>query len=398
MLSMPQKILFAHHDGSLSGSGRSLRNLLASLDRSQFAPRVLLTQDGPVRDLYGSLGIPVDVVPAFRFGTSPGPQPYTLSWLLNWRAFLPSPALSRYLKEQDWDLLHINDKAAIPVGLAARNMNKPVVWHVRSSYFPTASRLNARISARTIRSIADHIIVISEDEVDGFENFEPKTTIYNSVDFEKVARAAAMRENTRRALGLQENSLLVGQVSTSIGAVRGTWDFLRACGRVNAALQNPALRFMVVAAIPNRENFKPNEPHPLDVAWQIAREENIADQLTFTGFRQDALDLMTAMDVVVVCNRHGVLGRMPFEAMACGRPLVATAGHSGQSRVVVDGETALLAPPAEPGSIAAAVCKLLQQPLLAEKISRQGRLYAWENFDPDKNACKVEKVYEGLLT
>lgn len=394
---MPSSILFAHHDGSLSGSGRSLRNLLASLDRSQFAPRVLLTQDGPVRDLYEDLGIPVDVVPAFRFGTFPGPQPYKLSWLLNWRAFLPNPALSRYLKEQDWDVLHINDKAAIAVGLAARSIHKPVVWHIRSSYFPTASRLNARISARAIRSIADHIIAISEDEVDGFEDFEPKTIIYNSVDFEKAARAAAMRENTRRALGLQENSLLVGQVSTSIGAVRGTWDFLRACGRVNAALQNPALRFMVVAAIPNRENFKPNEPHPLDVAWQIARDENIADQLTFTGFRQDALDLMAAMDVIVVCNRHGVLGRMPFEAMACGRPLVATAGHSGQSRVVVDGETALLVPPAEPGGIAAAVCRLLQEPALAERIAQQGLVYARNNFDPDKNTRKVEEIYKRLL-
>ncbi len=208
----------------------------------------------------------------------------------------------------------------------------------------------------------------------------------------------AAREETRRGLGLQNTDLLIGQVSTSIGEVRGTWDFLHACGRINRILKRPGLRFMVVAAIPERGKFRPNEGHPLDQAWQIAREEGIADQVTFTGFRQDALNLMAAMDVVVVCNRHGVLGRMPFEVMACGRPLVATAGHSGKSRVAVNRETALIVPPKDPDAIAAAVCELIQDAKLRLRLETQGPVYAREHFDPEINARRIEQIYRKLLT
>lgn len=395
---MPYLILFAHHDANMAGSTISLGNILAHLDRTQFTPRVLLAQDGPAREYFQALGVAVDVVPAVRFGTSPGPRPWKLSWLLNWRAFLPNPRLYNYLKTVSWDLLHINDKAFIAAGLAARKQKKPIVWYLRSSYFPTHSRLNARVSRDTIRSIADQVIAISEDEIDGFEDFAPLDIIHNSVDFEKINRAVTFREETRHELGLQSGDLLIGQVSTSIGEVRGTWDFLRACGRIYAKLGYPGLKFVVVAAIPERDQLRPHDLHPLDQAWQIAREENIADRLTFTGYRKDALNLMAAMDVVVVCNRHGVLGRMPFEAMACGRPLVATAGHSGKSRVVVDQETVLIVPPKDSDAIAAAVCKLIGDAELSRHLVEQGPLYAREHFDPEKNARLIEEIYQKLLT
>ncbi len=381
----------------MSGSTISLGNFLAHLDRTQYEPRVLLAQDGPAREFYQSMGIAVDVVAASRFGTCPGPRPYSLYWCLNWRAFFPNPRLSHYLKTVPWDLLHINDKAFISAGLAASRLQKPIVWHLRSSYFPTYSRLNAWASRHVIRSIADQVIAISEDEIDGFEDFEPKTIIHNSVDFEKVAQAVLLRDQTRRELGLSDNDLLIGQVSTSIGEVRGTWDFLHACGRVNAALQNPAVKFMVVAAIPDPAKHSSKGPHPLDQAWLIAREEKIADKVTFTGYRKDALNLMAAMDVVVVCNRHGVMGRMPFEAMACGRPLVVTAGHSGKSRVVIDRETALVVRPADPLAIANAIKDILRDQSLAKTLGQNGSTYARETFDPERNARLVEQIYRKLL-
>ena len=394
---MTHTILFAHHDANLAGSTISLGNVLAHLNRAEFTPKVLLAQNGPAKAYYEAMNVKVDVVPAFRFGTFPGPRPWKVGWLLNWRAFVPNPRLSKYLQSSQWDMLHINDKAFISAGLAARGLKKPIIWHMRSSYFPTYSRLNAVVSRDIIRSIADHIVAISEDEIDGFEDLKNSEIIYNSVDFEKTTRAVAERAKTRHNLGLKDDDLLIGQVSTSIGEVRGTWDFLHACGRIYAALQKSAVKFMVVAAIPDRGKYRSNVPHPLDQARQIAHEENITDRLTFTGYRQDALELMAAMDIVVVCNRHGVLGRMPFEAMACGRPLVVTAGHSGKSQVVVDQETALIVPPKTPDAIAAAVCRLAGDEVLRQHLAEQGPIYARDNFDPLQNARRIENIYRKLL-
>jgi len=394
---LPYKILYAQHDANLSGSTISLGNVLATLDRKQFTPRVLLAQDGPAREYYQSLNVKVDVIPSKSFGTFPGPKPYTVSWLLNWRAFTPNPHLSSYLKSTHWDLLHINDKAFISAGLEGRNLHKPILWHLRSSYYPTSSRLNAKASCRTIRIIADKSIAISEDEIDGFEDFEPKEIIYNSVDMNEIDRAIASRDVTRRDLGLKDGDILVGQVSTTIGEVRGTWDFLHACGSIYRSLSHPGLKFINVAAIPDRVNYASGVIHPIDQAWQIAREENIDDRITFTGYRSDALNLMAAMDVVVVCNRHGVLGRMPFEAMACGRPLVVTAGHSGKSKVVIDRETALVVHPKDPDSIAAAVCELVNDANLRQTLATYGYEYAREHFDPVKNTTLIENIYRNML-
>lgn len=395
------KVLFAHHDSSISGSGKSLRNLLANLDRCLFEPRVLLASEGPARELFEPLGIKVDVVPAFSFGTFPGPLPYKLSWLLNWRSYLPNLLLKKYFRSIEWDLLHINDKAFISAGLAAKKFNKPIVWHSRSSYFPTYSRLNAWASMRTIRSIANRIIAISEDEVDGFENFEKLDIIYNTVDFSEVDVAINAREDTRRKLGLSGKDILIGQVSTTIGAVRGTWDFLNACGEIKKALTTQNIKFIIVAKIPlltTGITLKKDDLDSLEKTKRLALKNKISEDLIMTGFQKDVLKLIAAMDVIVVCNRHGVLGRMPFEAMAVGCPPVVTAGHSGRSKIVIEKKTALIVPPLNPNAIANAVVEIIQNPSLSKNLSDNGRIYARMNFDPQKNARKIEQIYLELLS
>lgn len=149
------------------------------------------------------------------------------------------------------------------------------------------------------------------------------------------------------------------------------------------------LRFIIVAKI--------SSPELEAEAWKRAEEAGIRKNLILTGFRTDALSIMAFMNIVTICTQHRVMGRMPIEAMALGRPLVVTAGHSGRSRVVVDGQTALVVPPADPEAIAGGVARLLQSPALCEQLSQQGQIYAREHFDPQKNAQEVMKIYDSLL-
>jgi len=397
------KVIYAHHDGSITGSAISLRNLLAALDRKAFSPRVALFSDGPARRMYEELHIPVDVVTAQPFWTFPGSTWTELSFYINFLALLPNNSWKQYLIDHQPDILHVNDKSCLQAGATAGKLGIPVIWHLRSSYYPSKSKWHAAISARVIRKNANRLIAISEDETDGFQHSDRLNIIYNSVDLSVADEAMLLREKKRAELGLSSKDILIGQVSTTINEVRGTWDFLHACGLIGRKIGNLSLRYMIVAGIPERKKNSPRylftgkSVHPEDQVWQIAKEENITDRLTLTGFRKDVVNLMAAMDVVVVCNRHGVLGRMPFEAMSLGRPLVVTAGHSGQSRIVIDQETALVVPPATPAGIADAVCNILMDQSLAQAISNRGLTYARQHFDPLKNARLVEKVYRDLL-
>jgi glycosyltransferase involved in cell wall biosynthesis len=74
-----------------------------------------------------------------------------------------------------------------------------------------------------------------------------------------------------------------------------------------------------------------------------------------------------------------------LEAMAMGLPVVSTR-HSGIPEAVEDGRTGLLVPPGDPGEIANAIARLLENGLLRERLGSRGRERVKEVFDVDANA------------
>jgi glycosyltransferase involved in cell wall biosynthesis len=386
---MTASVLYVHQDGSITGSAISLRNLLLGLDRQRFTPRVLLAQEGPARKLFEALDLQVDMIPIRGMWTAPGPRFPTPDYFRNWLALFPDANLYNYFLDQHPDLVHINDKALLPAGIAAHRLGLPVIWHLRSTYAVSSSRLQTAISRQIIRRKADYLIPISEDEQDGFEDLPSRSIIHNSVDFEEIDRALKQRSQTRFEMNIKSEELVIGTVSTSLNEIRGSWDFIRAAGLLRTRLPEVKMRFVIVGKIPT--------PQIKAQAQLMARQAGIEDQILLTGFRSDALNIMAGLDIVVVCSRHGVLGRMPLEAMALGQPLVVTAGQSGRSRVVMNGQTALVVPAANPEAIANNIARLVQSSTLRGQLGQQGRMHAHEHFDPQKNAHKVMNVYDQLL-
>jgi glycosyltransferase involved in cell wall biosynthesis len=388
---MKTKILYIHHDASISGSGISLRNLLMGIDRDRYFLRVLLAQDGPSRKLFEDLHIPVDVIPIRGLPTSPGHKWYAIEHWKAWLCFIPNPKLKSYLLKLKPDLVHVNDKMLLAAGIASKRIGVPVIWHSRSTYKVTASRINKWISRLLIRRFADQIIAISEDETDGFDDLKNLSIINNSVDFGQVADAWNQRSSIISEFSLQDK-IVIGSVSTGINEVRGTFDFIRAVSIAKQQLPDVNFKFLIVAPIPQK-------PFTADYqkAIHLAQDLHVDQELIFTGFRRDALAIMSAMNIAVVCNRHRVLGRMPFEAMALGVPVIVTAGHSGKSGVVIDGDTALVVPTGDPQSIANSIIKLLGDPELCSRMSERGKAYAHRFFDPQINTQKVEKIYEEVI-
>jgi glycosyltransferase involved in cell wall biosynthesis len=397
------KILYIHQDGQITGSAISLRNLLMALDRDKFSPYVLLGSDGPARNLYESIRVPVHSMFIRKFATFPGPHWYHSDFLRGYLSFFPNRQLDAYLWETQPDLVHINDKALLSAGLAAVRQKLPIVWHLRSTYAVTNSHLNAMISREVIRRCADRMIAISEDETDGFEDLNNLHTIHNSVDFNTVAQATSSRDVIRTEFGIRDGEVVIGMVG-HLNKERGAWDFIRVGGLASQRLK--FLRFVMIGPVPARPPSKQNLrsrlgfPDPIhleDYAWSLAVQAGISGRLILTGFRQDALAVIAALDILVVCNHLGVLGRPPFEAMAVGCPVVAYAGNSGKSNVVQDRKTALIVPAGDVQAMASAIVELANSPDLRNEMGKAGMVYARENFDPNRNVSAVQEVYQGLL-
>jgi glycosyltransferase involved in cell wall biosynthesis len=191
--------------------------------------------------------------------------------------------------------------------------------------------------------------------------------------------------SVRRELGVPNGAPVVGTVG-------------RFC------VQKAPLHFVRMAALVRRE--RPDvafvmvgdatlESAPLE---QEARDEadRLGVNILFTGFRADAPRIAAGFDVFVISSLYEGLGRALTEAMAAGRPVVATAVN-GIPDLVEPGATGLLAAPADPAGLAAGVLWLLDHPEEASRMGRQARDRVLSCFGPKTMCARLDQLYSRLL-
>ena len=391
------KIVYFQQDGELTGSAISLRHFLSGINRNLFEPVVILANDGPARFLYESLEIEVKVFHFRTFWTFPGPNCLSREMINQLRALLPNKNLERFVTEQiKPDIIHINDKAALNVGISLKNSGIPIIQHSRSSYHVTRCSIGKLLSKNNIRDFADHIICISEDEEDGFEHIKNKSIIYNTVDFDLINKAKKSRLEIRGSFNIKPEEFLVG-FAANVTEKKGAWDFLELCKNLKDLR---GVKFILVGLI--SETGKTNLGNgvflnmtPKEYVESFIRNHKLEGQFIITGFRNDSLELMAAMDLLIVPNKNGVLGRQPIEAQAIGTPIIAVNGHSGRSKIILNNETGYL------------VRDINEAILLTEKfvmnkanmkMSNAAKEYALKNFSPDKNMRIIEAIYLNLIS
>ena len=110
----------------------------------------------------------------------------------------------------------------------------------------------------------------------------------------------------------------------------------------------------------------------LDEVRDLVSRRGLSHRLLLAGERRDVPDLLPAFDVFAMSSRYEGLPCVVVEAMRCGLPVVATAVNSVPD-LVVPGASGVLVPPAQPAALAAAVDGLLDDPLTALRLAREGQ-------------------------
>ncbi len=148
-----------------------------------------------------------------------------------------------------------------------------------------------------------------------------------------------------------------------------------------------------LADVPGAELLIAGGPAPEDVPrcpetrrlLDLAAAHGVADRVRVLGRvgRDGVPPLMRSADVVACVPWYEPFGIVPLEAMACGRPVVASA-VGGLIDTVVDGLTGVHVPPRRPDRVAAALRELLSDPRRAAELGRAGahraRRYGWERI------------------
>lgn len=284
--------------------------------------------------------------------------------------------LARVLRESKPDAFIVGTyKKLFLAALGAHLANVPRIVARVGLESDTPRNMKYRIALRRWTdgvAVNAHRMVRPFAELDGFGPGKV-TVIPNSVT---VRPTAPVSGEVRKELGISADDFVIGTVARLASQKR-----LDRLIRVTAML--PGARCVVAGDGPAR-----------DTLLQLASELAIADRVHLLGNREDAHDVLDALDVFVLTSDSEGLSNAMLEAMSRGRPIVSTDVSGAEDALARDdrGERAGVITNFDDRSIAEAIAALQNDGALRESLGKEGRrrvmsrfsrnamLTAWEDF------------------
>ncbi len=136
---------------------------------------------------------------------------------------------------------------------------------------------------------------------------------------------------------------------------------------------------------------------PLRNDWEaMARSLGIADNVIFTGARNDMPGVYASFDMLVLPSFEEAMPMCVIEGMAAGKPVIATA-VGAIPELVLPGTTGLLVTPGDAAGLAAAILQMLANPEKARQLGENGALHVQRHFSADAMAQKYIDLYQEAL-
>ncbi len=282
------------------------------------------------------------------------------------------------------DLVHTQAFRANLWGrLAALSLGLPVVASVRATYrylprvyFPVERRLAARTTAviTPSRATAEHLVTavgVPAGRV---------VTIANGVDTD-VFTPSRDGSGVRRGWRLGDGFVVLAP--GRLAAQKDHAAVLRAVRRLGA--RSPELAVVVAGAGPLAGRLR-------------AQARPMAAHVRFTGEldRTAMAAAMAAADAVCLASRYEGCPNVLLEAMAAGRPVVATA-VDGVPEIVSEGVEGLLVRPGDEAGLAAALGRLAADAELSDRLGRAGRARAEACHSIAANVVQHCRLYREVL-
>jgi len=205
-------------------------------------------------------------------------------------------------------------------------------------------------------------------------------TIHNGIDVGRFVGARG--DSVRRELALGDDALLIGTVGR-LAPQKGFAHLLRAIPLV--LRQHPEARFAFVGDGPLEAELK-----------ELAAELSVSENCHFLGFRRDIPEVLAACDVFVLPSLWEGLSITLLEAMAAGKPIVAT-GIKGNREVITDGVNGLLVRPKDSADLARAIIELIEDRERARLLGEKAHQTVRRRFDERAMLEKTLQAYAAAM-
>jgi len=379
------RVLYLNLYGTLGGGEQALLHLVTALDKTRYEPIVALGEQGPFVSALAAQGIDVVVEP---FPSS------TLKRLLwPWhlaREVRAAFRLRRLVQARGVSILHCGDVLGLLLLLPAALTGRRVLYQ--------ANYLGGRLRRLLLHLLGwltvDSVVLVSTDQRNVFLRGAPllaarSTVVYPGIEPANFRRGDGTR--FRRELGLRDQAPLIGLVSR-YDTWKGHRVFLDAAAQVLPS--HPDAQFVMVGGMLNGESL-PHVSRYYAAVMDRLEKLGLKGSIHVVGHRDDMPDVLAALDVLVCPSVHEPFGMVVIEAMAAGRPVVAS-DTGGPAEIIENGVSGLLFPTGNAKVLARHVLTLIEDPTVGTSLGEGGLRRVQQRFHRARYAREIEALYDRI--
>jgi L-malate glycosyltransferase len=288
--------------------------------------------------------------------------------------------LSRLLKQLRPDVVHAHDPHGVAMASLALSMSteldKPPLVAARRVDFHMKDNALSRWKYRQVDCFICASEAIRQMVIADGVPAARVVTVLEGIDLGHVE--AAPVANLHAELWLPHHAPIVGNVAALVPH-KGQRHLIEAAA-------------IVVTKVPDARFVIAGEGELRPALERQIKDHHLEKHVFLAGFRPDVLSVHKAFDIFVMSSVTEGLGTSLLDAMACGKPIVATTA-GGMPEVVVDGQTGLLVPPRDHEAMANAIIRLLTDVRARRAMGAAGEARVRERFSAERMVQDTLAVY-----
>lgn len=289
------------------------------------------------------------------------------------------------------DVVHThNPKSGVIGSIAAGLARIPlVIHHIHGLTFNDAISPRRAWLFRTMERIAAPFrdVQISVNEADRWRAIEAGlgepdsiVTVLNGIDVERFTNVTPAP--LRKELSLPDDAILIGWTGR-LAVQKGLEYLIRAIPELIAA--EPRAHVLLVGSGELESDLR-----------ILVTELGVEDHCHFLGFRQDVPALLAGFDLYAQPSLWEGLSISLLEAMAAGKPIVAT-DIIGNRELIEDGVSGMLVPPTDVKALATALLKLVRDATQSQRLGSQARKRVEQHFSVGRMVRETVDLYRHWL-
>lgn len=376
------RIIHIHTLPVISGSGLNTYLTMRGMDRTAYEVELACAPGGKLIDLIRGQGMKVRL---FKNLVQPLHPLKDLLGLID---------LTRFLRKKRYHIVHThNSKAGFIGRLAAKWAGVPIIVHtVHGFAFHDREPAWRQILFRNLERLAsrwcDKMVFISQPLIDWalrdrITRREKIQKIYSGIEIDHFKPVPdGEKKALKVAWGISEEAPVVGMVS-KLWEGKGHTTLIHAFEGLKQEIPEAVLVIV-------------GEGYLRDQLSDLVDRLGLKGSVLFTGFQMDVRRIIATFDVAVLPSFFEGMGRVLLEAMAMGKPLVASS-VGGIPDLVHHGKNGLLVTPGSVSELKSGLLTLIRNKALAKEMGKEGRKRISEEFSAGRMAQSIEKLYRELL-